>query len=401
MEKNILKEWSTRYWPNWQYQVYKKLKNWVFAWTNAKEPKTWSFVIDSTWVKQYVAWTWNTPWHYERVKTWNIWKHSNWTNFIEVWWRYVVANSDNIKKSIEEQKIKEENLSLLWWNLSNAKWIMTNSLWKSYVITNANNQNTSTVPLTPANLNAALKAWTVVNWWSWSFTWQYSNLSPNNKHIKTTNTTLINNLIDVAKQINTPSTTTNTPPTTNTTHTTTNTTPKRTTSSPAPKADTTQFWVAPEWWTQDEWNQSMAMYKADSEHYYDTQRNKQVWNTWKTQDQIFNEWLEYFAANPQAATSDEIARLTRLSQNLWYAYWYKNWNPEDHKKREAWYTSNWIQSPAVNNVTPTQQTQTTAQGTVSEIPTVSINDQARKWFKTNDTTWYYSWQNPWIRNLYL
>lgn len=144
----------------------------------------------------------------------------------------------------------------------------------------------------------------------------------------------------------------------------------------------------------------MAMYKADSEYYYDTQRNKPVWN-WKTQDQVFGELFNQYATNPNSFNQAQAEQLLELSKKLWYAYWYKTWNPEAHKQREAWYTSNGIQTPTTNNTVPTQQTQTTVQRTVSESPAVSINDQALKWFKTNDTTWYYSWQNPWIRNLYL
>lgn len=191
-------------------------------------------------------------------------------------------------------------------------------------------------------------------------------------------------------------------------------TTKRTTiiKAPAPKADTTQFGVAPEWWTQDEWNQSMAMYKADSENYYDTQRNKQVWDTWKTQDQVFGELFNQYATNPTSFNQAQQEQLLELSKKLWYAYWYKTWNPESDKIRNEsyWNVNQTTDTNKQENNTAQQtnnmSTNTTHWYTLQDSDVypwrVITNAQTWQWYvNRKDKDQYYAAQNPWSLNLYL
>ena len=81
-------------------------------------------------------------------------------------------------------------------------------------------------------------------------------------------------------------------------------------------------WVTHTWMTQDEFNQSMQMYEADNQWWYENQRNKTLpW--WTTRWQLFDQALNKYLDNPDSFDDSAKQALINVWKQLWY--WWDNW----------------------------------------------------------------------------
>lgn len=81
-------------------------------------------------------------------------------------------------------------------------------------------------------------------------------------------------------------------------------------------------WVTHTWMTQDEFNQSMQMYEADNQWWYESQRNKTLpW--WTTRWQLFDQALNKYLDNPDSFDDSAKQALINVWKQLWY--WWDNW----------------------------------------------------------------------------
>ena len=114
-----------------------------------------------------------------------------------------------------------------------------------------------------------------------------------------------------------------------------------------------QDWVTHTWMTQDEFNQSMQMYEADNQWWYEHQRNQTLpWGS--TRWEIFDQAVEKFLANPDSFNDSQKQALIKVWQQLWYFNWSSTTAPDQTETQ---------------TVTDTVTTAPTVQPTVTPTPT--------------------------------
>jgi len=118
-------------------------------------------------------------------------------------------------------------------------------------------------------------------------------------------------------------------------------------------------WVTHTWMTQDEFNQSMQMYEADNQWWYESQRNKTLpW--WTTRWQLFDQALNKYLENPNSFDDSAKQALINVWKQLWY--WWDNWQAS-------------------------QQSQPTVQPTVQPSTQPAQTQSQYNWFDPSQVWW--------------
>lgn len=333
------KIWDARY-NNWYYEEYMNGKNW--EWWYRTNEKNYRIKEWWSWAQQKTIVNWQPVW--TDVRTTQLWKWPNWTYKLKaydkvwnVYWTSDLWDDDVFKRSIEQQKIIDENYKLAWWNLSWLNWVSNTVWWRQYV-----NVWWKSQPATIYSVNEWLKAgtvsaWTWSNWntslnyWNkwqswilWLFSqdidkWTEITYDPWNPNLEenipwTWTTTKWKNLnLSRNRFVNSM----------NKSDTTTSSSWwwSRTTSRRKP-ATTTQSeptyvdpnWVTHTWMTQEEFNNSMAAYAQD----FGLNNNQPTWNNWSNREQIFNQAIDKFISDPDSFNQEQRDALIRAWQSLWY-----------------------------------------------------------------------------------
>ena len=124
-------------------------------------------------------------------------------------------------------------------------------------------------------------------------------------------------------------------------------------------------WVTHTWMTQDEFNQSMQMYEADNQWWYESQRNKTLpW--WTTRWQLFDQALNKYLDNPDSFDDSAKQALINVWKQLWY--WWDNWQASQQS-----------QPTAQPNVQPTVQPSVQPAQTQSQY---NWFDPSQVWWRT-------------------
>lgn len=135
-----------------------------------------------------------------------------------------------------------------------------------------------------------------------------------------------------------------------------------------------QDWVTHTWMTQDEFNQSMQMYEADNQWWYEHQRNQVIWENWTTRWQIFDQAVEKFLANPDSFNDSQKQALIKVWQQLWYFNWSSATAPDQTETQ---------------TVTDTATTAPTVQPTVTSTPTQrQVNSVHDAYYAPQNSPWW-------------
>lgn len=122
-------------------------------------------------------------------------------------------------------------------------------------------------------------------------------------------------------------------------------------------------WVTHTWMTQDEFNQSMQMYEADNQWWYESQRNKTLpW--WTTRWQLFDQALNKYLDNPDSFDDSAKQALINVWKQLWY--WWDN-----------------LQTPQQSQPTTQSNVQSTTQPSTQPAQTQSQYN----WFDPSQVWW--------------
>lgn len=112
-------------------------------------------------------------------------------------------------------------------------------------------------------------------------------------------------------------------------------------------------WVTHTWMTQDEFNQSMQMYEADNQWWYEHQRNQVIWDNWTTRWQIFDQAIEKFLADPSSFNDSQKQALVKVWQQLWYFNWSSTTPTTDQTENQT--VTETIQPTVTTTPTTTQR----------------------------------------------
>lgn len=86
-------------------------------------------------------------------------------------------------------------------------------------------------------------------------------------------------------------------------------------------------WVVHTWMTQEQFNDSMKMYEKDNEIY--NARHAKVWDSETTADELFNNALSKYKADPSSFNDDQSKALW----NAWVKLWY--WSNDDNESTQS------------------------------------------------------------------